>query len=437
MGLHAIYQQKKKSPKEAISLVPATGTISFGMRAATPPALLTALAQRARDGSIKDLRAYYLRCGPVALETIFQEDLLHLIHPYSSMLTRGEIELASKGFAQGKKYINFVPVSFSQYPQLLSETIGIDTFLVTVAPMDEFGYFNLGIHGDYAIEVARNAKTLIVEVNENMPRTTGNTLLHISEIDALVEHTAPLLEDVSRPGDELDRKIGQTIAEMIPDRATLQFGIGGVPNAVCESLHNHKDLGLHTEVLTQGALDLVRKGIVTNQYKNLYRHQTAFTFAAGDRSLHQAIHNNPSMGCYAVSQINDPYVIAQNDHMISVNSFIEIDFNGQVNAEFVQHQFSGVGGQLDFMRGAKLSKGGKAILAGHSATKGDKMSKIVPRLTSITTDTRLDVDYIVTEYGACRLTGLSTTERTKALIKIAHPKFRDELTRQAKEHHFI
>ncbi|MBX9745012.1 MAG: butyryl-CoA:acetate CoA-transferase, partial [Chlamydiales bacterium] len=310
-------------------------------------------------------------------------------------------------------------------------------FLVTVAPMDEFGYFNLGIHGDYAIELARTSKMLIVEVNENMPRTSGNTLLHVSEVDAIVEHTCPLAEDKSRPIDELDQKIGNIIAEMVPDHATLQFGIGGVPNAVCESLSNHKELGLHTEVFTEGALNLIKQGVVTNQHKNLYRHQTAFTFAAGSQELYRAIHNNPSMGCYAVSQINDPYIIAQNNNMISVNSFIEIDFNGQVNAEFVQHQFSGVGGQLDFIRGARLSQGGKAILASHSTTKGEKMSKIIPRLSSITTDTRLDVDYVVTEYGSCRLQGLSTTERTKALIRLAHPKFRDELTQQAKELHFI
>ncbi|MGH2639887.1 MAG: acetyl-CoA hydrolase/transferase family protein [Rhabdochlamydiaceae bacterium] len=215
------------------------------------------------------------------------------------------------------------------------------------------------------------------------------------------------------------------------------MGIGGVPNAVCEALLNHQELGLHTEVLTQGALNLIRQGVVTNQHKKLYRHQTAFTFAAGDLELYKAVHNNPSMGCYAVSQINEPWMIAQNDNMVSVNSFIEIDFSGQVNAEFVKHQFSGVGGQLDFIRGAKMSKGGKAILAGHSTTKGEKMSKIIPRLNSITTDTRLDVDYVVTEYGSCRLTGLSTSERTKALIHLAHPKFRDELTRQAKELHFI
>ncbi|NGX27137.1 MAG: Succinyl-CoA:coenzyme A transferase [Chlamydiae bacterium] len=432
-----LYRSKKKTPKEAVELVPKKGIISMGMRAATPPALLKALEERARSGGIEDLKVYYMRCGPVALETIFQEDLMDVIHPFSTMLTRGEVELANKGFKKGKKYLQFVPMSFSYYPKMLSELIGIDTFLFTVTPMDDFGYFNFSIHGDYAIETARFAKKVIVEVNENMPRTAGDSLLHVSEVDAIVEHTCPLIEDPQRPGDELDKKIGNTIVDMIPDRATIQIGIGGVPNAVCEALKNHKDLGLHTEVLTSGTLDLIQSGTITNRYKNLHRNQNVFTFAAGDKKLYDAVHKNPSMGCYPVSHVNNPSVIAQNDNVISVNSFIEIDFSGQVNAEFMHHQFSGVGGQLDFMRGARASKGGKAILASHSTAKKGTISKITPRLQSVATDTRLDVDYVVTEYGSCRLMGLSSTERTLALISLAHPKFRDELTKQAKEMHFI
>ncbi|NGX47563.1 MAG: Succinyl-CoA:coenzyme A transferase [Chlamydiae bacterium] len=437
MNTMDLYRSKKKTPKEAVELVPKKGIISMGMRAATPPALLAALAERAHSGDIEDLKVYYMRCGPVALETIFQEDLMDVIHPFSTMLTRGEVELAKKGFEKGKKYLEFVPMSFSHYPKMLTEVIGIDTFLVTVAPMDDFGYFNFSIHGDYAIEVSRSAKKVIVEVNENMPRTAGASLLHVSEVDMIIEHTCPLVEDPQRPGDELDKKIGSIIVEMIPDRATIQIGIGGVPNAVCEALKNHKDLGLHTEVLTSGTLDLIQSGIITNRYKNLHKNRTVFTFAAGDKNLYDTVHNNPSMGCYPVSHVNSPSIIAKNDNVISVNSFIEIDFSGQVNAEFTRHQFSGVGGQLDFMRGARLSKGGKAILASHSTAKKGTISKISPKLQAVATDTRLDVDYVVTEYGCVRLMGLSTTERTLALINLAHPKFRDELTKQAKEMHFI
>lgn len=437
LSIMELYRQKLCSAENAVKLIPAKGVISMGMRAATPPALLSALAQRARHGEIKSLRVYYLRCGDIALKTIFQEDLLEIFHPYSSMFTKGEIELAERGFAKGKKYINFVPINFSRYPYIIDKTVALDAFLVTVSPLDKSGYFSFGLHGDYAIELSRKAKKLIVEVNENMPRTAGNSLLHISEVDAIVENTGTLLEDHAFTSDELDIKIGKIIAELIPDEATIQIGIGGVPNAVCLELTAHKNLGVHTEVLTPGVIELIKKGVITNRKKNVHPHQSVFTFAAGDKQMYDFLNDNPSMTCYSVSYVNEPFIIAQNDNMISVNSFIEIDFSGQVNAEFLQHQFSGVGGQLDFVRGAFYSKGGKTILASHSTTKDEKYSKIIPRITRVVTDTRLDVDYVVTEYGYCQLAGKSTTERTLALIELAHPKFRDELLQEAREHHFI
>lgn len=431
------YQQKLRSAKEAVNLIPSTAVISMGMRVSTPPALCHALAERAKAGDLKEVKVYYLRCGDVALKTIFQEELLHIIRPYSSMMSKGEVELAERGYALGKKHINFVPISFSRYPCTIKSITKLDAFIVTVSPMDQFGYFNLGTNGDYAIELARYANKLIVEVNENMPRTAGSTLIHVSEIDAIVENTTALLEEPSKPASELDRQIGHHITSLIPNGATIQMGIGGVPNAVCEQLGDHKDLGIHTEVITSGMIELIQKGVVTNANKTLNPFVNVFTFAIGDKHLYDFINNNPSMLCLPVSYVNEPNVIGKNNMMTSVNAFIEIDFSGQVNAEFIGHQFSGVGGQLDFIRGVHYSEGGKTIIASSSTAKQGTLSRIVPRLSSIATDTRLDIDYVVTEYGVAQLKGRSTTERTRQLIKIAHPAFREQLEQQAKQQGFI
>ena len=431
------YQQKLRSAKEAVNLIPSTAVISMGMRVSTPPALCHALAERAKAGDLKEVKVYYLRCGDVALKTIFQEELLHIIRPYSSMMSKGEVELAERGYALGKKHINFVPISFSRYPGTIKSITKLDAFIVTVSPMDQYGYFNLGTNGDYAIELARYANKLIVEVNENMPRTAGSTLIHVSEIDAIVENTTALLEEPSKPASELDRQIGQHITSLIPNGATIQMGIGGVPNAVCEQLGDHKDLGIHTEVITSGMIELIQKGVVTNANKTLNPFVNVFTFAIGDKHLYDFINNNPSMFCLPVSYVNEPNVIGKNNMMTSVNAFIEIDFSGQVNAEFIGHQFSGVGGQLDFIRGVHYSEGGKTIIASSSTAKQGTLSRIVPRLSSIATDTRLDIDYVVTEYGVAQLKGRSTTERTRQLIKIAHPAFREQLEQQAKQQGFI
>ncbi len=437
MNVDTLYQEKLTTAENAISYIPPQGVISMGRRASTPPALLTALAKRARAGDIKHLKVYYIRCGDVAIQTIFQEDLLEVIRPYSSMLSKAEVELAQKGFEKGKKYIHYVPISFSRYPKVIQEITELDAFLVTVTPMDKFGYFNFGTNGDYSIELSRYAKRLIVEVNENMPRTAGATLLHVSEVDHIVENHVPLPEEKSRGATELDKQIGRYITSLISDGATIQMGIGGVPNAVCEQLMGHKNLGIHTEVITSGLVDLIKMGVVTNTQKTLNPYVSVFTFATGDRELYDFLDNNFSMACLPVSYVNEPTVISQNRNMVAVNSFVEIDFSGQVNAEFIGHQFSGVGGQLDFMRGASYSENGKSILASSSTAKNGEVSRIVPRLSSIATDTRLDVDYVATEYGYCQLMGKSTTERTKALIEIAHPKFRETLYNQAKKNHFI
>ncbi len=437
MDNEAAYRNKLTTAAEAVRLVPKKGYLSIGLRSATPPALCAALADRALAGEIEELKVYYMRCGNIAIKTIFQEALLDRIHPYSSMMTGDEVKLATKGFELNKKYIHYVPITFSRYANVIKKNIPLDVFMVTVSPMDKFGYFNFGLNGDYAIELARHAKKLIVEVNKQMPRVGGNTALHISEVTAIVENHVSLAEEPSRPFSDLDKQIGANLIDLIPHGATIQMGIGGVPNAVCSMLTHHQHLGIHTEVFTAGLKDLVEAGVVTNSQKTLNRYMNIFTFAIGDRKLYDFLDNNPSMGCYPASYTNNPAIIAKNKNMISVNAFVELDLNGQVNAEFIGHQFSGVGGQLDFMRGAQLAEGGRSILASSSTAAHETVSRIVPRIHGITTDTRLDIDCVVTEYGRCDLIGKSTTERALGLINIAHPKFRDELLAEAKKLHMV
>jgi itaconate CoA-transferase len=299
--------------------------------------------------------------------------------------------------------------------------------------MDKHGYFSLGTSCDYASTVARKCDMLIVEVNEQMPRVFGENLIHVSEVDAIVENTVSLIELQDRPLSKLDEIIGTKIAQMVPDGACLQFGIGGIPNAVAKFLTNHKDLGIHTEMLTTSVVDLYEAGAVTNTKKSVHRYKTVFTLCWGTQRLYDFIDDNPAVESYPSRHINDPAVIQQNDNVVSVNSIVEIDLFGQVNSESIGgHEFSGVGGQRDFMSGAFRSKGGMSFLAFYSTTKDGKTSKIVPHLSGIVTDSRMEPMYVLTEHGMANLKGKTNAERALALIELAEPRFRDELLASAK-----
>jgi itaconate CoA-transferase len=316
----------------------------------------------------------------------------------------------------------------------------IDVTVTMVSPMDEAGYFTFGTVNDYISTAARHCKKLIVEVNENMPRVFGDSLLHISEVDAVVEHHSDLLElTPSQPSDE-DKIVARQVAEMVPDGAVIQLGIGGIPNAVCGFLGNHKDLGIHSELFCPGMMDLIRQGVVTGARKNLHPRKHVFTNALGTREMYDFIHDNPSMETYPVSYINDPAVIARNDRFISINATIEVDLLGQCNSEYLgDMQFSGTGGQLDFVRGAFNSNGGKSIIAFRSTAKDGAVSRIVPTLETgaVVTVPRMDTQYLATEYGIVQVKGKSTRDRALEIIKIAHPKFRDWLLQEAEERRIL
>jgi itaconate CoA-transferase len=425
------YRSKLTTPDNAIELVPEQGTLSMGMAVSEPPALLEALERRIQAGTIKELKVYYSHSVTTAARTILKYEYLNVIKPHPFFPTAFERQLMQQGRGENRSAIFFMPGNFSAMPAILA-AIGIDVFIVQVTPMDKGGFFSCGTNADYTIPTARNAKRLIVEVNPRMPRTFGDSTIHISEVAAIVENDSPLAEFSSKPPSPTDAVIGKLVANLVPERATLQIGIGSVPNAVCAALANHRDLGVHTELMTPALAALIKCGAVTNRYKNLRRYKSVFTFAGGDGEFYEFLDDNSGMEAYSVDFVNDPYVIAHNDRVVSISAFLEIGLDGQVNSEAIGGlQYSAPGGQLDFVRGAQLSAGGKSILCAHSTACHGTVSRIVPAIHGPVTDPRAEVQFVVTEQGVADLRGKSVPARAEALIEIADPRFRGELLRAA------
>lgn len=434
-----LYKKKLTTPTEAVKLIDRKCNIAFGMAVSQPPALLAAIADRAKNKGFDELCVYYLHAEEPANNTILQYELMNVIKPHPGFLGGKERALMKQGDAEGNhKVIFYVPNSFSHMPRYFREHIPLDTCVVTVSPMDKSGYFTFGTNNDYTSTAAKTAKKLIVEVNRNMPRVFGDSLIHISQVTAVVENDVPLVSLNPRAPLPEDEKIGEAIAKLIPDGATIQMGVGGVPDAVCKYLTKHNDLGIHSELLTPGMVELIKQGVVTGKCKKLNKGKHVFTLAFGNKEMYDYMNDNPSMESYPVDYVNHPSIIAQNDNMISINAVIEVDLFGQVNAENIhERQFGGPGGQNDFVRGAYLSNGGKSILAFESTAKQGQITKIVPKVTGVVTDLRIDTQYVATEYGIINLKGLSSSERARQLIGIAHPNFRDTLTESAKNLHLL
>ena len=424
------YRAKLCTATEAVAAIPSGADIALGMAVAEPPALLTALAARVEAGDLTELKPWYFHSLLHAGTTLLRYELLDRVHPHCMFLSPIERALIQRGEAEGRVPIEFVPVAFSESSRLLSERISLDSFITTVSPMDRNGWFTFGTSNDYATTAARSAKRLIVEVNSNMPRVFGESLLHISEVDAIVENEVPLFQAAYPEPVADDETIAAIIAGMIDDGACIQMGIGTLPNAVCAKLEGHRDLGIHTELMTPALARLIECGAVTNRLKTTYRGRSVFTFAMGDRAFYDFLDDNPSMHSAAVQIVNDPRHIAKNDNVVSVNATLQVDLGGACNSEhMLGRQYSGSGGQLDFVRGSCASKGGKSIIACHSTAKDGTVSRIVPRLEGPVTTPRNDTHIVVTEYGWVDLKGKSLSERAEALIGIAHPHFRDELRR--------
>jgi itaconate CoA-transferase len=434
----SIYHTKLTDPDTAMETVTSGSSVAIGQAASQPPALLGALAARAGRGEIDRVKLYYFHAETPMADTVLRYELMGRLQPYSMFLQRAERELIKRGEQDGRKVVFFVPTAFSDSVRLFAESIPIDTFIVTVSPMDENGYFTFGTNNDYTSSVARQAKHLIVEVNPNMPRVFGASSLHVSEVDALVEDDSALPELPQRPVTDVDRAIARHVAALVPDRACIQIGVGGLPQAVCEELQDRTDLGIHSEVFTPALADLVRRGVATGRYKGINHRKAVFTFAMGDRAMYRFMNDNLALESHPVNYVNDPAVIARNDNMISVNSTVEMDLTGACNSEHVNgHQFTAAGGQLDFVRGAYASRGGKSVIAFASTTRGGTISKIVPRLSGPVTTPRNEVHYVATEYGIVNLKGLSSTDRAVALIGLAHPDYQRRLTEAAQTMHLI
>ena len=412
-----------------MSRIPSGSHVAMGMAVAEPPALLSALAARVEDGSVNALNLWYFHSMAHAAETMLRYELLDRVRPHCMFLSKIERALIRRGDVEGGQPIEFVPTAFSDSSRLLTEHVPIDTFITTVSPMDRHGWFTFGTSNDYGTSVARSAKRLVVEVNANMPRVFGDSLLHISEVHALVENDVSLSETPEAPISPEDRIIATAIAARIEDGSCLQMGIGSLPNAVCAMLERRTDLGIHTELMTPALARLVECGAVTNRRKATYPGRSVFTFALGDRAFYEFLDNNPSMHSAPVQIVNDPRHISKNDMVVSVNATLQVDLSGACNSEHVLgRQYSGSGGQLDFVRGASASRGGKSIIACRSTAKDGAVSRIVTKLEGPVTTPRNDTHFVVTEYGAVDLRGKSLRQRAEALISIAHPRFRDDLT---------
>lgn len=428
------YQKKLSSPDEAVNAIMEGDMLVHGLTMAEPPALLRAVASRLKAGKLKHLKVFSILPLAHACTTVLALDLVDCVEAYSGFVDGGTRGLVSTGLNY------YIPNHLHQVPRLLEEFIGVDVCITTVSPMDESGYFSFGTANDFTSKAARAARVLIVEVNKNMPRVFGESLLHISEVDAIVENHEHIPDFPTGKMLPEAKKIGKIISEMVPDGATLQMGIGVLPDAVAKYLDNHSDLGIHTEVFGPGMVDLIKKGVITGEKKTLHPREHVFTVAQGNQEMLEFMNNNPAMASYPCSYTNNPAIIAKNDRMISINSLLQVDLLGQCNAEYLSgHQYSGTGGQLDFVRGAFDSKGGKSILAFYSTAKNGTVSRVVDRLDSgvMITTPRMDTHYLVTEYGVANLKGKSTRDRALAIIDIAHPKFRDELLRRAEDMYLL
>lgn len=406
---------------EAVKQVNSNNRVFIHGSAATPLSLINSLLKRA--GEINNVELVAISTfGDIDWEKPEIKKSFYLNSLFVSANVREWVN---------SPYGDYVPVFLSEIPYLFKNNVlPLDVAIVQVSPPDEHGYCTLGTSIDAAVAAVRYAKKVIALVNPRMPRTHGDGLLHISSIDTAVWNEAELPEvDYSQKVNECSLKIGAHIAGLIEDGATLQLGIGGIPDAVLKSLTNHKNLGLHTEMFSDGVVDLVKKGVITNELKEIRPGKIVTTFVAGTRKVYDFVDDNPYVSFMDASYVNDTAIIRQNPKVIAINSALEIDLTGQVCADSIgMYQFSGIGGQMDFMRGASLSEGGKPIIALPSITnKGE--SRIVPFLkqgAGVVT-TRGHVHYVVTEYGVVNLYGKNMQQRAALLISIAHPNHREAL----------
>lgn len=409
---------KSVTPDEAVKVIKSNDRVYIQAAAAAPQALINAMS--ARHAELRNVEVCHLHIeGKAPYANPELRDSFHVNSFFIGPNVRHTIK-AGNG--------SYTPVFLSEVPLLFKRNIvNLDVALIQVSPPDKHGYCSLGVSVEATLAAIDNAKHVIAQINSMMPRTHGEGIIHISELDTLVAFDEPIHQHLMSEPTEIERKIGDFVAGLIEDESTLQMGIGSIPNAVLRNLTNHKNLGLHTEMFSDGVIDLILKDVINGNYKGVNPGRALATFLMGSKRLYEYVDDNPFVELRASNYVNDVSIIRQNPKMVAINSAIEVDVTGQVCADSIGTQmYSGVGGQMDFIRGASLSEGGKAIIALPSTTnKG--ISRIVPYLkqgAGVVT-TRAHVHYVVTEYGVANLYGKTINQRVKELVKIAHPDHRE------------
>lgn len=435
-----MYQEKLTTPENAVKIVKSGDWLDYSHGISAPNTLDKALADRAEELEDINIRGFLIFRDLKIYEA--NDRVGKNVFTFNSWHFGGvERRQVSKGYAF------FAPMRYTNLPFIYSreeDVERVDVLMMQVAPMDKYGYFNIGPSNSATMATVNRAKHIILEVNENIPHVNGiyGENIHISKVDYLVESNEPIDILANAKPSDIDQKIATYVLDMIPNGATLQLGIGGMPNAVGEMIAHSdlKDLGIHTEMYVDSMMEMTKAGVITGTKKNLNVGKQVFTFGAGSKELYDFMDNNPDLVTAPVDYVNNPVIIAQHDNFISINNAIEIDLTGQVSAESTGFkQISGTGGQLDFVLGAYKSKGGKSIIALSSTFKGKDgktASRIVPFLQPGTaiTDPRSTTEYVATEYGVYNIMGKSMWQRAEGLINLAHPDFREQLIKEAENH---
>jgi len=420
------YKKKLVTAEEAVSAIKSGDRVYISGNAATPYVLMHALAKRKDELEDVEL-VHVLLMGEDPLSKPEMEG--HFRH---NSLFVGPAD--RKAINEGRA--DYIPIFLHQIPGLMySDQMPLNVAILHLSPPDEHGFMSFGVEVLASKAAAEKAKVVIAQVNDQMPRVLGDSFIHVSRVDKVVEISEELPQLERKPFTEVERKIGHSIAELIENGSTLQLGIGGIPDAVLSALKDRRDLGIHTEMVSDGVMEAIEAGIITGARKTFHPYKVILTFILGSKKLYDFVDNNPVFEAHPTDYTNHPFNVSRNDNMIAINSAIEVDITGQVCSDSVgTYIYSGFGGQVDFIRGAAHSKGGKPIIALPSTAKNDELSRIVPFLkkgAGVVT-TRADVKYVVTEYGVAYLHGKNLQERTVALINIAHPKFRPDLIKEAK-----
>jgi len=426
------YASKVVDAQEAVSKIMRGSRVFIGTGCGEPQHLIRAMVQ---DQQLQDIMVYQMLSSTLSQyvddESFTRRFSLKLFFISQSM---------RKAAFEGK--IDYIPEYLSQIPRMFaSHRIGLDAALVQVSPPDKFGYCSLGVSVDITRPAVEHSPVVIAQVNPKMPRTWGDSFVHVDDIDWLVFHEEPLVEALPRIKDnEISRRIGLYVSQLVDDGSTLQIGFGNLPYAILKYLDGKKDLGIHTQLITDGLLPLFEKNVITNKKKTLLPGRVVTSLCMGSEKIYGYVDNNPAFYFRSSEFVNDPTVIARNDNLISISSALEVDLTGQVCSDSMGHLFySGIGDQVDFLRGSSMSKGGFSIIALPSTAQNGAVSRIVPHLSegAGVATTRGDVNFVITEYGIAELKGKGIYQRVMELAQIAHPKFREELIEVAKKRHYI